>query len=191
MRAFIALTLPDAAREALARHQAALRAAGGDAVRWTPVEQLHLTIRFLGDTDRGLIDPLLDVLRHAAADTAPMAADTLASVGAFPHLGAPQVLWIGIGEGAQAITQLAQRIDEGVVALGAPPEHRAFHPHITLGRVKAPAQARRIGQALEASPQHLERVPFRCDRLVLMESALTPQGPVHTPLGETRLVGKT
>ncbi len=190
MRTFIALALPDDARQTLARYQAALREAVGEAVRWTSTDQLHFTVRFLGEIEQAMIEPVLAVMRETAADTPPITAQCLARVGAFPNLQAPQMLWVGVGRGAEAITPLAHRIAQGVVALGCQPASRVFHAHITLGRVKMPAQARRIGRILETITTRADEAPYHLDRLVLMDSVLTPQGPVHTLIGEVPLSGR-
>lgn len=189
MRAFIALTLPPATRETLVAYQALLRPAIGRAVRWTPPEQLHITLQFLGDIRPEQADALTTRLRDAARAALSIEAAWRPAVEAFPTLRTPRVLWVGLRQGEDMVNALAARILEGTAALGIPAEERAFHAHATLGRVRSPADAVRVGCAVQTVTGWPATVAFRLETLVLMESLLTPQGPIHTPLATLRLGG--
>lgn len=118
---------------------------------WVPPPNLHVTLKFLGDIDQGLVAPLSDALAAVAQRHAPLRL-AVAGVGAFPPHGAPRVLFAQIGAGHDALAALAGDVESAFAELGLPREGRAFHGHVTLARVKhaphgagpadlAPAQA--------------------------------------------------
>ena len=173
LRTFIAVELPAPVREALAQVCLQLAAAwAGGPVRWTPTDNLHLTLRFLGDTDEERIGPVRDLLDGIAAAAVPLELD-LGVVGAFPNVRRPRVIWAGLeGEGREGLDLLQGRVEHGVRALGWEREGRAFHPHLTLGRVRQGAPeppARWLRVRVPA-----RQVPVR--ELVLVRSVLTPAG---------------
>lgn len=101
---------------------------------------------------------------------------TVVGLGAFPSPARPRVVWAGVAEGAEHLGGLAARVERACAALGFPPEDRAFSPHITLGRVRVPPRAPRLGDLLAAAARE-EFGRLRVARAVLMESRLSPRGP--------------
>jgi 2'-5' RNA ligase len=177
-RLFIALTLPDAVRNVLAALAQPL-----PGVSWTRPEQLHVTLRFLGDVPVEQIDPMVE--RLAGVQVAPFILP-VEGVGAFPPNRPPRVLWIGVGSGHPRLFQLRQRIDDALLAAGLQLDVRTFHPHATLARCTETAAAA-VGHWLHA---HRETTapPFRVEAFDLYSSDLRPSGAVHTlkrsfPLG--------
>jgi 2'-5' RNA ligase len=130
---FIALSPPEPVRVAVAALSTPLR-----GVRWTSVEQLHVTLRFLGDVAPEMCDSLKE--RLAAVRVEPFVLP-VEGAGAFPPKGPPRVLWVGVGSGHPLLHQLRQRIDDTLLATGLEVELRAFHPHITVGRCNENAAA--------------------------------------------------
>ena len=189
MRGFIALTLPPHTRDALGVCQAQLRQRIGDGVRWTPVDQLHITLRFLGSFDTARVNALLALVQRVADNARPIEAAWSPAVGAFPGPVAPRVLWVGLQQGADAVSAVARDIEAGVVALGFAAEEHAFHPHVTLGRVRSPVEAIQVGQRLRGGQMQPGETDFRLETIAFIESVLTPEGAVHTLIGETPLAG--
>lgn len=169
-RLFIAITLPPSVREVLAALGQPL-----PGVNWTRPEQLHLTLRFLGDVPVAQIDPL--IARLEAVRVAPFILP-IEGVGTFPPNRPPRVVWIGIGAGHPRLYQLRQRIDDALLASGLQLELRTFHPHITLARSSETAAAA-VGHWLHA---HRETTapPFRVKAFDLYSSELQPTGALHT-----------
>jgi RNA 2',3'-cyclic 3'-phosphodiesterase len=169
-RLFIALTLPAAVRDVLAALAVPL-----PGVNWTPPEQLHVTLRFLGDVPAEQSDPMAE--RLAEVQVAPFILP-VEGVGAFPPNRPPRVVWIGIGSGHPRLFQLRQRIDDALLASGLQLDVRTFHPHVTLARCTENAAAA-IGHWLHA---HRETAapPFRVESFDLYSSELRPAGAVHT-----------
>ena len=177
-RLFIALTLPPAVREALAALAEPL-----PGVKWTPPDQLHLTLRFLGDVATEAIEPVIE--RLAGVRVAPFILP-VEGLGTFPPNRPPRILWIGVGSGHPRLFQLRQRVDDTLIACGLPLDVRTFHPHATLARMTenaAPALAHWLHVHREyAAP------PFQVEAFDLYASELQPAGAVHTlrhrfPLG--------
>lgn len=174
LRLFVAVPIPDAVLDAVAGVVDPLRAGGAD-VSWARPETLHVTLRFLGDTDPDRVPALADALRAALAPF-PGPEVRIAGGGAFPSLRAPRVLWIGVDA---PLAPVAAAVDATVQAvLGLPPEDRAFRPHLTIGRARSGRPVREA-QALAAVGE-LGR--FRADCATLYRSELSPKGARHTVL---------
>lgn len=185
LRLFVALNFPEALRERLHAAAAPLRALLGDAVSWPPTRALHLTLRFLGEQPPALVEPLAGALRAAASEIEPLALAT-APAGAFPSIERPRVLWIGLAA-HPALARLHGLVDDACAALGLAREARPFHPHVTVGRLRA-YDPRRRGAAPDPQALRAAAAEVRPDLLLpvstldLMESQLTPAGARHTRL---------
>ncbi len=190
LRAFIAVELPPAARDAVEGVIRDLRARTGDGVRWVRPEGVHLTLKFLGDIDAYTVPALSQALDRCAAPAAPFDL-CLEGVGAFPNARRPRVVWVGLGGGLEALLGLQQSIEGELEALGYARERRAFTPHLTLGRVRdrlPPTQGRALSEALGVvSVQPGVGMPVR--EVSLIKSDLRPSGAVYTRLHAAGLGG--
>ena len=153
-RLFVAINLPAALRAelhgAVADAMAPLVGAAPRAVSWVPEANLHLTVRFLGEQPAALVPALAEALESAAS--AVHRTDlVIGGLGAFPSLRRPRVLWIGVGMNV-ALAALYQKVDDACARLGLGREPRAFHPHVTVGRVRigATVPAEAIAAAVQA-----------------------------------------
>jgi 2'-5' RNA ligase len=181
VRTFLAVELSDAARRAAGRVSEALRAEDrAGAVRWVRPENLHVTLRFLGEVEPARVALLVREVGHALTGEAGFEAQ-LGAVHAFPARR-PRVVALEV-EPAARLAALAEAVERGVVAAGFAPEPRRFHAHATLGRV-------RVGRQLElASGVAPEPEPFPVREVVLFESRLAPAGASYTPLERVALGG--
>ena len=179
IRAFLAIELPDVLRPGLTQVQEELKRSHAD-VRWVPVGNIHLTLKFFGNVPDDEIDPLAQAARKAAAETAPLQLQAT-SAGAFPSPNAPRVVWLGLGGDVIPLTWLYYGLEKAFAALGHLPEGRAFNPHLTLGRVKSPANRDKLARMLEKMPP-VDWPPFFVKELILFQSVLSPQGSKYTPL---------
>lgn len=187
IRAFIALDLPGNIRSNLSQLQALLRMQGLRA-SWVRPENSHLTVRFLGDVPpsaisliRAALDPL------SAALTAP--ALKVGSLGVFPDLRRPRVIWAGLGGEIGKLREIKQAVDFALAAADGvlfPMEKRAFRAHLTLGRFKRRVDPERLAGALRAGAG-VAPAAFAAERLVLYRSERTPRGAVYTALGRWTL----
>jgi 2'-5' RNA ligase len=179
IRAFLAIELPDSLRPGLAQVQGELKRSHAE-VRWVPVDNIHLTMKFFGNVPDDEIGSLALAARQVAAAAAPFELQ-VTGVGAFPSAKAPRVVWVGLGGDLVPLTQLFYRLEKEFAALGYPPEGRAFNPHLTLGRVKSPVNRERLAKMLEKLPP-LNWPPFEVKELILFQSVLSPQGSKYTVL---------
>jgi len=183
VRLFVAVTLPDAVRERLARAQERLRAAQAD-VSWVKPENIHLTLKFIGDSDRKRLARIQPALQQVGPQVAAFSL-TLAGLGIFGGR-APRVVWVGTSAGAEALAALAGRVDEALGRVGIAKERRPFSPHATLGRVRSPRNAEvLLALAAEAAGEHFGAVPV--GEFVLMQSRLHPQGSIYSVVDRVAL----
>jgi 2'-5' RNA ligase len=182
IRAFIAIELDDAVRRAAAEVIAALREGpGGDRVRWVRPENLHVTLRFLGDIDPAQVAPIAGNLRRAAADQRRFRLE-LGRVGAFPSARRPRVVVCDVGP-REPLEGLAGAVERAVVEAGFEPERRRFRAHLTLGRVSGRARSP-VTAPVTAAGESLA-----VDEIVLFRSQLQRSGAIHTPLERIALGG--
>ncbi len=179
IRCFLALDLPDALRPQLALVQGELKRSNAD-VRWVQVGNIHLTLKFFGNVPDNEIDPITQAARDAAAGQEPFKLQ-VTQAGAFPGMKNPRVIWLGLGGALISLAQMYHQLEKAFAALGHLPEGRPFNPHLTLGRVKSPANRLRLAQALEKLPP-LNWPPFQVSEIILFKSTLTPKGSIYTPL---------
>ena len=168
-RLFIAISPPESVRAAVAALSTPLR-----DVRWTPLEQLHVTLRFIGDTEPGPRDQLMERISTVHVEPFPLAVE---GAGVFPAKGIPRVLWVGVGSGHPRLYQLRQRIDDAVLAEGLPVDLGTFHPHLTVGRCSQKANA---GPSAWARSHRAFTGPlFLVESFELCASELHPHGVQH------------
>uniref|UniRef100_A0A7C1F392 RNA 2',3'-cyclic phosphodiesterase n=1 Tax=Ammonifex degensii TaxID=42838 RepID=A0A7C1F392_9THEO len=179
MRLFWAVTLPKDVRDRLAIVQSSFRKLPLD-VKWVEVENFHLTLRFLGDTDRAMVDSLLAVAKERLGELLPFTL-ILRGVGVFPSLRQPRVLWVGV-ERALPLFNLHHLLEEALRQLGFPPEAKRFSPHITLGRFRTGANTGLLEEAIKELGT-AEVAQVNVIGIALIASELTPKGPVYTPVG--------
>lgn len=171
VRAFVALELDAALHGYLARVVEDLKPRL-PGLRVSPVDNAHLTLRFLGPSRPADLARLAEAIAPAAA-ACPAADVPLAGLGTFPPHGAPRVLWLGLDLPASMLTLQAE-CERAARAAGFEPETRAFRPHLTLGRWR--------DRASRPTLPEVEHRSTRVERLVVFRSDLEPTGAVHTPL---------
>jgi 2'-5' RNA ligase len=189
LRAFIAVEIPLEIREAVGKATAPMQKAIGSVIRWVPTENMHLTLKFLGDVSPSNVEMLSQMLR-AEADMFHCFDLRLSGLGAFPNLKRPRVIYIGIQ--APAMLEALQRgIEAASRRLGYESEERGFSPHLTIGRLKhasrvTAAEQQSIRRALEETRIDLLGTA-RVDSVHLYKSDLKPTGSVYTRLYSAQL----
>lgn len=185
-RIFIAVELDPGLHQSVVDAQRRLETAGA-RVRWIKPGNLHFTLRFLGEITPAEVALAKVASREAADGIAPFDI-ALTHLGAFPSLQRPQVVWIGVGDGAQELEALAKRLDDRLAHHRFPLEDRRFRPHLTLARVR---DARQWGDIVRALSQHKD-LPVGSQEvraISVMESRLARDGPIHTRVEEVSLQG--
>jgi len=182
IRAFVAIRLDEAVREAVAAVVERLRPLGG-SVAWVPTANLHLTLQFLGEQPEERLAAAEAALDAAAARSAPIET-ALHGIGAFPGLEQPRILWVGLAQGALEVRALQARVAEALAREGFPREERPWHPHLTIGRVHDDRRWRReAGPALRQALAQAAVTRFgtlRISEVALMRSDLSPRGARYT-----------
>ncbi|MCL4265291.1 MAG: RNA 2',3'-cyclic phosphodiesterase [Anaerolineae bacterium] len=182
IRAFIAIELPLNIKQELGRISTAL--AGQlppRAVRWVQPQNMHLTLRFLGDTARSGFGLAVTQLPHLgqqldelAAHHAPFSLQ-LERLGCFPNPKRPRVIWTGVAGDLAALLAVKQELDERLAPLGWAVEDKPFSAHLTIGRVGDGRLPSTLNWNLPVKP-----LPFVVANIHLIESQLTPKGPLYT-----------
>lgn len=192
VRTFIAIELSDAAKHALGGLQSRLKTVTPPhTVRWTAVQNIHLTLHFLGDTVPAQIDTIGRAMQKAAQPVAPFALD-LGQLGCFPNTHRPRVLWAGLLNPPPALAELHSRLGTQLAqAIGFAPETRPYAPHLTLGRVKSGIPSRHLRQlsyAIEQTQPGVGKLAtLNVVELRLVKSKLEPTGAVYSQLWAARL----
>lgn len=188
MRLFVAINIDPSLRPPLGEIQGKLRAIRAP-VSWVKPENLHFTLKFLGEVAETHLSALRDVFRHSLVGLRPFSL-SLAGVGTFPPKGRPRVIWVGVDQGAEEMERLRERIDKVLVPLGFPREDRPFRPHLTLGRIKGGGRLDPLLEGLRSAAVGSVG-QMQVDRVELMQSQLDPAGAIYTsveavPLAEER-----
>jgi RNA 2',3'-cyclic 3'-phosphodiesterase len=181
LRLFVAVSVPRPQREALDAAVAGLRDDLPGA-RWTPLDNQHVTLKFLGSTPAELFADVAAAVTSSAESHAPSEI-ALAGLGAFPSNRRARVLWAGIDDPESLLRSLAASLDRAMEPLGYSIEKRPFTPHLTLARFKQPARVTGILRELDpdwASPWTVEAVE-------LYQSRLSPKGATYEVLGTVPL----
>ena len=188
MRAFIAIELGQALHDELASLQAKLKASAGADVKWVEPQNIHLTLKFLGEVPENKIDKIKGALDAIAANMAAFTV-SLSETGAFPNLNSPRVIWVGIKEGAIESAKLTEKIEEQLAKLGFPKEDRAFSAHLTLARVRSQKGRQRLKESVDEinNSSVVHRPSSVVTHITLFQSTLMPKGPVYTILYKTNL----
>jgi RNA 2',3'-cyclic 3'-phosphodiesterase len=168
LRLFTALLPPPVVRAELAALAAPL-----PEIRWVPEENLHLTLRFLGDCDADRRARFEEALARVRVEPFIL---PVAGVGLFPSRGPAKVLWAGTGRSHTRLFQLRKQVDEALLSAEPGLDVHSFHPHFTLGRLGAAYDARALAAWLERY-RDWEAPPFRVDTFQLMASEAAPGHP--------------
>jgi len=180
LRSFIAIELPEEVKSSLEGIQQSLKTSGAD-VRWVKTDNIHLTLKFLGDIDEEILTGIIHVLQGTCRNQKVISIE-ISGIGTFPVKRSPRVLWTGIKDNGELI-KLHSEIEKGMASLGFDPEKRAFSPHLTLGRFRS---SRGRGSLLEKikTITHESFGQFDVRFIYLIKSDLKPSGAVYSRIAE-------
>ena len=183
MRLFIALPLPEPVEKELGQIISLCRNQGGH-IKWVASENIHLTARFLGDSDETTIPGIKEQINEVAGQFSPVET-VIDKLGGFPNLRRPRVIWAGIGANTEQLAGIAEQVELRMRKLHFEPEKKSFRAHLTLGRVRRPQDLEQLSDFLQN--YILKPIPVLFDRLCLFQSTLTPSGPIYKRLHEAFL----
>ena len=157
-RVFCAIEIAQEIREAVVEHISGLRRAVPEAqASWSRPENIHLTLKFLGDLSQTRVEQLSEAASRAASRSTPFRIE-LEQTGCFPTHGSPRVLWIGINDPDSKLAELHAHLEEECAKEGFEKEARRYHPHLTIARLRKPQGARTLAaehEELEFSPTQI------------------------------------
>lgn len=181
IRTFIAIDVPDDIRAAIEEAQARLKRAHVSVrISWTKIDNVHITLQFLGYIGESLIDPIKSGLQTVAGENQPFDL-SLQGVGVFPNETKPRVIWVGCDDAAGRLKALARSVQAAMQPLGFEQERREFSAHLTLGRIRVPRPDVALTRAIES----LKNTAFgtlRIEAIHLFESQLHPDGSIYSKL---------
>lgn len=185
MRVFVAVDISAEARRLIAERIEHFRRRFPDLrVGWNKTEKLHLTLKFIGEMPETKIFQLITVVENSVKEAKPFLL-AIEGVGAFPPRGAARVLWLGVKDESQTLSQIQKRVDNECEKTGFERERRAFKPHLTVARLKEPGKSR------ELTELHLKTdfpaIEFEISETVIYKSDLLPTGSIYTPLAKIAL----
>lgn len=178
VRTFIAVDLPDSVKRHLAGIRENLSKIDAE-VRWVRTEAVHLTLKFLGDVNEDNLNDVFDVVAKSAASLKPANMST-GTIGGFPNLKRPRVIWLGVEGEIEPIIEIANSLNENFRTLGFSAEKRDYHPHLTLGRVKGLKGIQSVIREIES--YSLEPVAFKAENISVIKSELRPDGARYEKL---------
>jgi len=188
IRSFIAIELPDEAKEGLARLRSKLQRNEHGFVKWVDPGGIHVTLKFLGNIPAGQVAEITGAIGEATQGISPFHLE-ISGLGAFPSVRQPRVLWVGVGGETDKLSRLQQNVDSALAALGFAREERPFAPHLTLARVREGTSGpeRRSFSELLGSATFENKYPVEVEAVKLMRSELTRAGAIYSSLSVVRL----
>lgn len=178
VRCFVAVFLDPSLHREIAAIQKRLSQSGAD-IKWVEPGNLHFTLQFLGDVETTRIPGIADALRECVADSNRFELQ-LDSVGAFPHLQNPRVLWVGVGAGREHLVSLMSTVGEAMKMEGFARDKKGFSPHLTIGRVRSPRNLKALLAKLNSDIS--VRGKMEVAKIQFTSSELTTRGPVYSPI---------
>ncbi|MDD2671376.1 MAG: RNA 2',3'-cyclic phosphodiesterase [Syntrophales bacterium] len=178
IRTFLAVDLPAGIKEGIDRIRERLKPQV-KGVRWTAPDGIHLTLHFFGSVTGPEIAKITEIAKKNVEGAAPFMLN-VGSLGTFPGLRRPRVLWLGINGETETLCALREEIEKDLGGAGFPLENRAFRPHLTLGRIRDAASVRGLEEAVSAG-NHIAG-SFTVNSISLFRSRLRPTGAVYTKI---------
>ena len=179
-RMFCAFELPETLQTQIHDRAKRVREAVPDAAAsWSRPENIHLTVKFFGNVDQAKVAVISTAAARVVKEFPPLQIE-VGTTGVFPRPSRPQVLWIGIEDTSKALSEFQQRLENEFAGDGFPKEDRAFHPHLTIARIRKPQNAAQLAEThlkMEFSP-----VEIILRELVLFRSELSSKGSKYTAI---------
>lgn len=178
IRSFIAIPIPTPLRKSAANLVRRLQGER-DGIKWVPGDNLHLTLKFLGDVDNREVPQVCQVVRDCCAKI-PAFPLEFHGAGAFPNPDRPRVVYAAVREGGEPLSQLVACLETNLAKLGFKPEPRDYVPHMTLGRTRGGSRrgSTDLAQRIEAHSDH-PLGTMVAEKVLVMASFLDNEGPTY------------
>ncbi len=183
MRCFIAMELDSPPVRSFVKELSNVDA----ALRVVDSENLHLTLKFLGEVPENLVDDILEAMHSSLSEFSSFDV-SLYGTGVFPSMSYMRVVWVGFDENRECLIEMQKVLDSTLMPLGFAPDKR-FYPHLTIARVKSRKGEAQLKEfVLENKDRSFGNTVV--DSVHLKKSVLTPKGPVYSTIKEVKLTGK-
>ena len=179
IRTFIAIELDSAIQETIRHIEELLKKTGIDA-KWVKPNDIHLTLKFLGDTPIDKIEPIVQIIQ-TTAQTSQIFSIELTQLGAYPQIEKPRVIWIGVNRGRDETKKIVLLLKEELEKIGFVKEKRDFDPHVTIGRLRSAQNHFALFKAIKEF-QINPTITQEVTHITFLKSTLTPQGPIYETL---------
>jgi RNA 2',3'-cyclic 3'-phosphodiesterase len=187
LRLFTAVDIPEEIREVISGAVQNLQEEV-EGVRWVKSQNLHLTLKFIGNFETEKLERLIQEIQTVAERSARFTA-ALGGCGAFPSTKKARIVWIGMTNGGDEAGIIARKIDKRLERLGVEREDRSFSSHLTLARLKQPRDCSGQLENLDRKLKGLPEMAFVVSEVTLYQSHLGPQGPTYNQLRRLNLGG--
>ena len=162
------------------------RLSASDAnVNWVHPDRLHMTLKFLGDVPNTEVSQVCQAVARAAANRRPFTVK-YEGVGVFPNRDRPRVMWIGVKDGMEPLTDLQESVDQNLRTLGFPPERRRFHAHLTVGRLRRSVASKALRDLIDQNEGYSAGIA-NVSELLVMASFLDKSGPTYDVMARFQL----
>jgi RNA 2',3'-cyclic 3'-phosphodiesterase len=184
IRTFIAIEIPEDIRNRIAVLQSGLKGLGGK-ITWVKPENMHLTMKFLGETEQHQVKNIFDKLDQAVSSINQFEIK-FKEVGAFPNFRRPKVFWVGTEGDNSTLIEVANKIDQQMCEFGFRPENKRFSAHLTIGRVRDQKGIETVIKLLQQE-ENFSPGEFVVKHVSFIKSELTRLGPIYTTLEQIKL----
>lgn len=180
VRSFIAIELTKEIKDKLNKIQDELEKSNAD-VKWVEPENIHLTLRFLGNVEEKKLEDIKRILEKISEKHIRFSIE-LSGIGAFPKISSPRVIWIGIEKGEE-LFQIFSELEDELNKIGFKKEERGFSAHITIGRVRSPLNRVKLSEEIKKM-NSIPRLSSSVNKITLFKSTLTSKGPIYEVIFE-------
>ena len=184
IRAFVAIEIDSGIKDRLSEYLDQLKKTDA-SVKWVAPENIHLTLKFIGYIEEETLPDLNKIISDAVSCLGPFSI-SIGNIGAFPNLKKPRIVFVCVQDKGNNLLNIHERLDKGIGRLGIKMESKKHAGHITLGRIKSQKNISRLTSVLNSGTKcsfGLEKVNY----ISLMQSRLTPAGPIYTKLNNFML----
>jgi RNA 2',3'-cyclic 3'-phosphodiesterase len=184
-RIFIAVDISDEARRIASEYSEAMRREFSNLrIGWEKAEKLHLTLKFLGETNEDQLEKLIEIVGKTAAQISNFRL-SVGETGVFPTPRNARILWLGVKDEKGSLAEISEILESECEKIGFPKEKRNFKAHLTIGRLREPHKSKEI--ALKHLQNKFEPVEFIVSELVVYESKFQPQGSIYSIVSRHKL----
>ncbi len=186
IRTFVAIEIGEETRDKLSVFLTQIKKTNAD-VKWVAPENIHLTLKFIGNIEENVLPALNKIINDVVSHAKPFNI-VVENIGAFPTLKRPRVIFVCVQDKGNSLLKIQEKLDRGVEELGIMRDSRKFVGHITLGRIRSRKNMPELISALNSGTEHcFGKEMVNC--ISLMQSKLTPGGPVYTRLENFKIGG--